>query len=244
MTHTHILLEAPGLFAKVPDLARRIAQAVKFDAGTADNLPSVPPDLWRPEYMRLPYPQTVVEFIVEGPESEGRIGTRIWTLAMEQVDEETIHVGVFSMRPDGTQRAMACGYFLSVDGATVDTEYCRHMHNMSEEAIAAVVGPTANGAVAFLLALQCKGVGRELRKGPKLINRKRVAKGRPPIDDFWVLTISSGGSGEGSGGGTSPRMHWRRGHIRRLPSGALTWVRHCMVGRAENGRIEKEYRLN
>ena len=87
MTHTHLLLEAPGLFAKVPDLARRIAQAVKFDAGTADNLPSVPPDLWRPEYMRLPYPQTVVEFIVEGPESESRIGTRIWTLAMEQVDD-------------------------------------------------------------------------------------------------------------------------------------------------------------
>jgi Protein of unknown function (DUF2786) len=46
-------------------------------------------------------------------------------------------------------------------------------------------------------------------------------------------------------GGThaSPRLHWRRGHIRRLPSGECTQVRPCLVGHKSLGQIEKDYVL-
>jgi len=39
----------------------------------------------------------------------------------------------------------------------------------------------------------------------------------------------------------SPRLHLRRGHIRKLPSGETTWVQSCMVGTKDNGIVEKEY---
>jgi hypothetical protein len=46
-------------------------------------------------------------------------------------------------------------------------------------------------------------------------------------------------------GGThaSPRHHFRRGHIRQLPTGALTWVRHCLVGSRESGEVLKTYKF-
>jgi len=40
----------------------------------------------------------------------------------------------------------------------------------------------------------------------------------------------------------SPRMHWRRGHIRKLNTGVLIPVSPCVVGCASNGIIQKEYR--
>lgn len=76
-------------------------------------------------------------------------------------------------------------------------------------------------------------------------------RGNLPHDDYWTLDVFLPSKDEGdedahgfSGPHTSPRLHFRRGHIRRLPSGRNTWVRHCMVGRAELGKIEKDYRLN
>jgi len=47
-------------------------------------------------------------------------------------------------------------------------------------------------------------------------------------------------------GGThaSPRFHFRRGHVRKLPEGNFTWVKYCMVGNPELGSVDKEYRTN
>lgn len=41
--------------------------------------------------------------------------------------------------------------------------------------------------------------------------------------------------------GWSPRHHFRRAHIRKLPTGVLTFVRHCFVGDKENGEVMKRY---
>nr|MCF1501516.1 hypothetical protein [Allorhizobium sp. Av2] len=51
--------------------------------------------------------------------------------------------------------------------------------------------------------------------------------------------------GEGTGGGShaSPRLHLRRGHLRRLPEKTV-WVRAAMIGAAsETGTVTKDYRL-
>ena len=42
----------------------------------------------------------------------------------------------------------------------------------------------------------------------------------------------------------SPRLHFRRGHIRKLKSGITTWVQSCMVGDIINGLGEKEYKVS
>ena len=48
-------------------------------------------------------------------------------------------------------------------------------------------------------------------------------------------------SGSNSGNHSSPRMHFRRGHVRTLPSGKKTPVQSCIVGKRDNGVIEKDY---
>lgn len=47
-------------------------------------------------------------------------------------------------------------------------------------------------------------------------------------------------------GGThaSPRLHWRRGHIRHLRSGRKVPVRPTLVGLAERGFIDKDYAVS
>lgn len=82
---------------------------------------------------------------------------------------------------------------------------------------------------------------------PKFINSKRERKGKLPFFTYKTLhlnvpedgVVSSGGRGTHS----SPRMHLRRGHIRRLPDGRRIWVQACVVGSAQSGMVLKDYRI-
>ena len=71
---------------------------------------------------------------------------------------------------------------------------------------------------------------------PKRFNEKRVKKGKPPIGEIKEIRINYGGKrymidGREEGGThASPRLHWRRGHVRRLASGKITNVRPTLVG--------------
>ena len=79
------------------------------------------------------------------------------------------------------------------------------------------------------------------------LNRKRVAAGRPPLFEYRVLNLRSSGGSEHENMGTShasPRLHYRRGHIRRLQNGRKTWVRPHMVGDASRGNVVKDYKLS
>lgn len=49
--------------------------------------------------------------------------------------------------------------------------------------------------------------------------------------------------GPGTDTHASPRLHVRRAHIRKLPSGLLTFVRQCLVGDAARGVVEKSYEV-
>ena len=73
--------------------------------------------------------------------------------------------------------------------------------------------------------------------------KKREAKGKVPFFTYKVLTLkpSKRSSGEGLGGThASPRVHLRRGHIRRLPDKRI-WVNGCVVGDKSKGMVVKDY---
>jgi hypothetical protein len=77
------------------------------------------------------------------------------------------------------------------------------------------------------------------------INRKRVAKGKQPLFDWHTVTIEPKTSKQSCNGGThaSPRLHDRRGHWRKHPSGKSVWVNACKVGDASKGVVFKDYRV-
>lgn len=81
---------------------------------------------------------------------------------------------------------------------------------------------------------------------PKRLNKKRAEKGKPPFYEYHTLTLRPRKPEPGPDlGGThaSPRRHKRRGHYRHLASGAVVWVRNCVVGSGSEGVVEKDYQI-
>lgn len=79
------------------------------------------------------------------------------------------------------------------------------------------------------------------------IDAKRVKMGKLPLGyEHKVVTIDSSllkMPGIVGAGGThaSPRMHWRRGHVRHYGTGRITSVRPAIVGDVSRGVIAHDY---
>lgn len=80
---------------------------------------------------------------------------------------------------------------------------------------------------------------------PERLNAQRADKGRPPLFEYRILTIdmASAERAEGEGTHASPRLHWRRGHVRSLEDGRKIAIKPCLVGVADRGVISKDYRV-
>lgn len=88
------------------------------------------------------------------------------------------------------------------------------------------------------------GASVEEERESSFVKLQRLRKAKIPNDSYYVLKLPHSRSGK-SGEGTheSPRLHFRRAHIRKLSGGNLTWVRSCLVGDAEKGIIHKDYKV-
>ena len=74
-------------------------------------------------------------------------------------------------------------------------------------------------------------------------NRRKMAQGKTPSYEWTTVYIEpSKPRSEGTGRThESPRLHDRRGHLRRLRTGRNVWVRECKVGDAAKGRVWHDY---
>lgn len=93
--------------------------------------------------------------------------------------------------------------------------------------------------------INCANVGTATVDAPLALNKKRLASGKQPFFSYKVLQLTDEprAPSRAPAGGThsSPRMHLRRGHLRRLES-KVVWVRPTMVGAAnEHGIVLKDY---
>jgi len=100
--------------------------------------------------------------------------------------------------------------------------------------------------MATLSKLSNASTGYRATPQNTLINRKRKAKGKAAISFDWT-TIEIGPKQEKSAsqGGThaSPRLHDRRGHWRKHPSGKAVWVKPCKVGDPSLGVVFHDYKV-
>ena len=76
-------------------------------------------------------------------------------------------------------------------------------------------------------------------------NRLKIAEGKTPSYDWRTVIIEPSQSKRPHQGGThaSPRLHDRRGHLRRLKSGKNVWVKPCKVGDATKGTVFHDYEV-
>jgi len=75
--------------------------------------------------------------------------------------------------------------------------------------------------------------------------RRKIAQAKTPTYDWTTVYIEPSGLRSESCGGTheSPRLHDRRGHLRRLRSGRNVWVKPCKVGDASKGAVWHDYAI-
>lgn len=93
--------------------------------------------------------------------------------------------------------------------------------------------------------INCANVTTAEISAPAALNKKRQEKGKQPFFSYKVLQLSDerreAGKGGAGGSHASPRMHLRRGHLRRLES-KVVWVRPAMVNAGSNtGVVLKDY---
>ena len=100
--------------------------------------------------------------------------------------------------------------------------------------------------VSFVCALSCGNTVIEDSsiQPSKIKNSIRKSKGKLPFFTHKILTIDTQSSTKNqstkSGSHNSPRVHLRRGHIRRLPNKNV-WVNSCVVGDKSKGMVSKDY---
>lgn len=102
--------------------------------------------------------------------------------------------------------------------------------------------------IATLQVMNCSNIEYIDHESPQQLNKKRIHKNKPPIYSFKTLCIkknkvaSKNRNEENTH--ASPRLHLRRGHIRRCHSGINTWVQPCVVGDKTKGIVHKEYAMS
>lgn len=98
----------------------------------------------------------------------------------------------------------------------------------------------------FVAALSCSNSATADAAPPNVaLNEKHKRAGKTPFFSYKVLTLnldSNSRKGSTTGGHASPRVHLRRGHIRRLPDRTV-WVNAAVVGDKRKGFIHKDYSL-
>ena len=100
---------------------------------------------------------------------------------------------------------------------------------------------------ACLLKLHdCTEAHQPTVKANSLTNKRRIAKGKPPlIYDWRTIKLEPNGKKSDPQGGThaTPRRHQCRGHWRTCKSGKRVWVKDCWRGDASKGTIFKDYEV-
>jgi hypothetical protein len=212
-------------------------------------------DLMRAGVFRLPYPACLFRWPnldwmrkTQNVDVDGRLvnldDKRLFALVFPYDEGEIGVIAMSSYRRDGRVKYgfMGAGVIDVTNPDAFwpfesgDIPFMRHMGATPEmdairnEQLAHVVGEV----IASVAALGCPGVVDRVEPAPTKLNKRRAAKGAPPILERHVVIIPDATKfrHERSGGGehrASPRPHWRRGHIRHNAWGTISVVKPCPI---------------
>lgn len=239
---------AHELIAALPqesDAYRSCVAAVKFDLGELFRVGEMA-DISRGEFLQIPAPVSLFQVTQEmdlhfflARETEG--GT-LWRRYGKQVNdgfrwiEEDVEVCVYH---NGDIAAVRISNAEPID---VEVELAALAPRSSVEWTIAQCLTVAAAIEVF----SCVNVTTEEHQPPKFINEKRKRKGKVPFFSYRTIHITGEdvhGDAVAGPSHASPRLHLRRGHIRRLPDGKRVWVRAHLVGDKSRGLALHDYKV-
>jgi hypothetical protein len=98
----------------------------------------------------------------------------------------------------------------------------------------------------FLSVLNCSNIEVSETPAPLALNKKRLAKRKVPIYSYKTLVVKGVQKrflAAARGTHEAPRIHLRRGHIKRRKTGNFWWE-PCVVGDRKKGIVVKDYRAD
>lgn len=239
---SHVLIEHLSHTSIARAVIDSAADAVKIHLGELDNLYGMADMAKLEEPTPPPFPLCLFELDAQE--------FTIWVLVDEHDSKLVMRYFVHS--PAGLLDTCSKGETFSIDKKTGIGGYFREGGFHGGELESALHSEATT--IMTLLAqafevIACSNVTFMDNSAPKHLNRKRKAKNKPPISSFKTLHLIVPTSGDvvkgtATGDRTGPRIHLRRGHIRRLPSGQKIWVQAAVVGNKKLGIVNKDYSLS
>jgi hypothetical protein len=107
-------------------------------------------------------------------------------------------------------------------------------------------GVTLRSVMYFMGVLSSRGARAVRHEPPAKVAARRVKEGRSPWVSYHMIRLpreapASKSEDESGASRTSPRLHWRRGHPRRLASGRIVPIPPILVGASELGEVISSY---
>lgn len=199
---------------------------------------------------RLPFDQVLIEFMqpvkVHGQDLLG-IALSQDTFNRDDFNrfaaERNMVVDDAATLPDNAELHVAIGVFADTMSRT--TWQVSNRQSLFDASADATV---KNLAIACIGFINCENITLERQVADAKVNRKRAAKGKRQIEDYYLCRIrgvqyGAGGSGEATGRSVGFRFDVR-GHFRRLATGRTTWVRAHQRGVEHELYRPKTYRVD
>ncbi len=194
----------------------------------------------------LPFPRVVFEHFFPQEQSQ-------CVYLFEKTDRGIR--GAEFRRPAGVDFFLSTGFVATmlscrdVEGAfryTASIASCPHIWIGDADASSREIGNLFDSLFTLLGVLNATGAHREMIAAPAKLNAQRARRSKPLVPGHRRVILRPASSiasviGAAGGGHASPRMHVRRGHIRRLETGKMTWVRPCVVGDPGRGAVSHSY---
>lgn len=218
-----------------------LSSSVKSSVSFLFEQPSLP-NKFKASYIPLPFEICYYEFkYVNGD---------IAVAVLYQVDKDNIRGHILQNTPYGIEPQLLVftitndskGVLLN-GGQAIRSDALNNNDKAVEK-----VNEVALLTIAANQLMVCSNITFVEHKAPRIINKKRLKKNKPPIFEYKTLHLKTervlGDAESEDFDRAGPRVHLRRGHIRHLGAGKTTWVQACVVGNKERGMIVKDYVIN
>lgn len=215
-------------------------------------LPDLTPierEFWRDGLVPLPAEICWYEFRLNGIRTALLIGEDksddpLWTVMRVDTDRE----GTFSF--DGVSAGIRRRRNPSIGQAEIEIVGNQKAiqgadRTFGDDGIRTLFASSVVLSIYLTLMIGSKSTDVMTEEPPERLNRQRAKNGLRPLEIHRVVTIAPKRFRLPGAGGThaSPRLYWRRSHLRRLGSGKQIVIPRFLVGRADLGEVTHEYRV-
>jgi hypothetical protein len=209
------------------------------------------------EELKLPFPKIVVisgarvdviddnNYIGQSDASNQSQVNMLFAFYMSQVEDGVVIDTILGSKQTDKDHIFLSQIHMSIKNGDIQFIYDKeqpiappidHMSDFMRSAVVALYMMTLNGG-DFYMSVPTKE--------DATINAKRIRKGKKPLIEFRLITVTGKKNELPSAHHSThapPRQHWRRGHWRFMKkSGKKVWVEPMLVGDEKNGKIIKDY---